>query len=85
MPSSRRAAVPPGDDRAARFLPHPLQGKPVRSISSKRTGVLVAQLVSRTDLGGMVTQVFVRPVGGGYEWTTSPDDVEPAHPLDSAP
>ncbi|RAG84945.1 hypothetical protein DN069_14065 [Streptacidiphilus pinicola] len=60
------------------FSPHPAQGKRVRSRSTGRVGVLVGQLSRRSGLPGCgpVTEVYVRPVGGGVEWVTTPDDIE---------
>jgi hypothetical protein len=60
------------------FCPHPAQGKRVRSRSTGRVGLLSGQISTRSPLAGYgpVTEVYVRPIGGGLEWVTSPDDIE---------
>ncbi|MFC1437416.1 hypothetical protein ABUW04_04030 [Streptacidiphilus sp. N1-10] len=60
------------------FPPHPAEGKRVRSRSTGRVGLLSGQLSKHSPLPGYgpVTEVYVRPLGGGLEWVTSPDDIE---------
>lgn len=53
--------------------PPPLLGALVRDTSSDRVGVVM-------DVRG--TSVYLRPPGGGIEWTVLPEELEPADRLD---
>ena len=56
-------------------IPHPDQGRLVRSKATGQYGLLSAQIVHRGPYG-KVTEVYVRPEGGGVEWTAMPEDIE---------
>ncbi|MFC5664348.1 hypothetical protein ACFP3U_15310 [Kitasatospora misakiensis] len=59
--------------------PHPDVGKPVRHKRDGRTGTISGQLVERNlDTDRLVRRrIFVRPIGGGFEWEADPADLEP--------
>jgi hypothetical protein len=61
--------------KGARFPKHPHHGQLVRSRLTGRTGVVVGQVV-HYERGRKVVEVFVRPAGGGVEWSASPGDLE---------
>ena len=58
---------------------HHCAGASVRHRTTGRTGVIIGQLVRRSrEIGWVVSrEVFVRPYGGGVEWSATPADLEP--------
>lgn len=62
----------------AKFPRHPHEGARVRHRDTGLIGLIVGQVVSRSEVlpGVLVTEVFVRPIGGGREWTAVPDELE---------
>ncbi len=75
----RRVQGDPALVGGVEFDTHPLAGRVVRSRSTGQVGVLTSQITRPPEDWGThrVSEVYVRPVGGGIEWATSPDDIEP--------
>ncbi|MFD9061143.1 hypothetical protein ACFVZ3_06435 [Kitasatospora purpeofusca] len=59
--------------------PHPDHGKRVRHKRDGRTGTISGQLVEHdTETDKFLRRrIFVRPIGGGFEWEADPADLEP--------
>ncbi|MDT0317721.1 hypothetical protein [Streptomyces millisiae] len=51
----------------------------VEDVTTGRVGLLMAGLIERDKRNDRITRrvAFVRPRGGGYEWTTDFDNLKP--------